>query len=151
MEFVRADRTAKALNAEQVNDLLLGNREPSLLRLGVIDERDGAPIVHPVWFVYEGDRFLIATDRDGVKARSARKNPSVYFLVDVNGGLARGVRGKGTARAIGDPAYATDVTRKNVVKYLRSTRSATAKKILAMGPDSCVIEVTPRYMATWKY
>jgi hypothetical protein len=75
----------------------------------------------------------------------------VYFVVDVNGRPPRGVRGKGAARVIDDPAYATEVTRKNVVKYLQSTRSATAKKILAMGPRSCVIEVTPRYMATWKY
>jgi hypothetical protein len=46
--FVPADRTARALDAEEVDDLLLGGREPGLLRLGVIDERDGAPIVHPV-------------------------------------------------------------------------------------------------------
>lgn len=153
MEFVladRADRAARELGVREVEALLTGS-EPNLLRLGVIDERDGAPVVHPVWFIYEDEKFLVATDSDGVKARSARKDPRVYFLVDVDSRPPRGVRGKGTAKVIDDPGYATEVTRRCVMKYLGTAGSRTAKKILAMGPGSCVLEITPEYMATWKY
>lgn len=150
MKFVLADRAARELDSVEIEDLLAGS-EPNLLRLGVIDERDGAPVVHPVWFVYENEQFLIATDRGGVKARSARKDPRVYFLVDVNGRPPRGVRGKGIAKVTDDPGYATEVTKRCVMRYLGTTRSRTAKRILAMGPRSCVLEVTPEYMATWKY
>jgi hypothetical protein len=30
-------------------------------------------------------------------------------------------------------------------------RSRAAKAVLEMGPGSSVIEITPRYMATWKF
>jgi hypothetical protein len=89
----------------------------------------------------------------GKKAKLLRKNPAVYFLVDEssreNGTF--GLRGKGIAKVIDNPLYATRVTRRNVKKYLGKLQSKTAKAILAMGPDSCVIEITPSYLATWKF
>ena len=148
MKFVLADRLARQLSTKEV-DLLLS--KPNILRLAVVDEREGMPIVHPVWYVYRDGRFLVATDRDGIKARSLRKNQNAYFLVDTDSRPPRGVRGRGTARVIDDAAYATQVTRENVLKYLGTTRTKTAKKILAMGIDSSVIEITPAYMATWKF
>lgn len=148
VKFLLADMAARPLGAREVNRLL---SQPNLLRLGLIDWRDGSPIVHPVWYHYENDRFFVATGRDGTKARSLRKNPNVYFLVDVAAGRPYGVRGKGTARVVDDPAFATEVTKKNVLKYLGTLRTKVAKSILAMGADSCVIEITPLYMATWKF
>ena len=143
-----ADRTAKPLNTNEVDDLL---SQPNLLRLAVVDERDLLPIVHPVWFLYRGGKFLIATDRSGVKARSLRKNPNAYFLVDVNDRPPRGVRGKGVARVVDDPAYASKVTEDCVLKYMGKLEGKAAESILEMGKDSAVVEITPRYMATWKY
>jgi hypothetical protein len=78
----------------------------------------------------------------------------VYFLVDESSHKkgTLGLRGKGTARVIDDPLYATKVTKHNVRRYLdRTLQSKSAKTILAMGPDSCVIEITPSYIATWKF
>ena len=148
MKFVLADRLARQLSTKEV-DLLLS--KPNILRLAVVDECDGLPIVHPVWYVYRNDRFLVATDRDGIKARSLRRNQNAYFLVDTDSRPLRGVRGRGTAKVIDDAAYARQVTRENVLKYLGTTRTKTAKKILAMGATSSVIEITPVYMATWKF
>lgn len=148
MKFTLADRTARILDRKELDRLL---SQPNLLRLAVVDERNGLPIVHPVWYVYKNGRFFIATDRDGVKARSLRKNPNAYFLVDVDGRPPWGVRGRGTAKVVDDTAYATGATRENVLKYLGTTRTKTARKILEMGATSSVIEITPAYMATWKY
>ncbi|MDQ3806599.1 MAG: pyridoxamine 5'-phosphate oxidase family protein [Thermoproteota archaeon] len=149
LNFVVADRHARPLLKREVSQLL---GRPNILRIAYLDER-GEPITHPVWYSYNRGRFLIATDRVGKKARLIRKNPIVYFLVDEssreNGTL--GIRGKGIARVIDDSLYATRVTRLTVKRYLGKLHSKTAKTVLAMGPDSCVIEITPSYLATWKF
>jgi Pyridoxamine 5'-phosphate oxidase len=149
LNFVVADKHARPLLKREVSQLL---GRPNILRIAYLDER-GEPITHPVWYSYNRGRFLIATDRVGKKARLIRKNPIVYFLVDEssreNGTL--GIRGKGIARVIDDSLYATRVTRLNVKRYLGKLQSKTAKAVLAMGPDSCVIEITPSYLATWKF
>jgi nitroimidazol reductase NimA-like FMN-containing flavoprotein (pyridoxamine 5'-phosphate oxidase superfamily) len=146
LKFTLADRHARPLSKREVTRLLAG---PNLLRLAFLD--GGAPVVHPVWFLYMEGKFLVAVDRDGTKARAIRDNPGVYFLVDVSSGPPRGVRGRGTAKVIDDPALATDVTSRCAKKYLGSTRSKKAREIIEMGKESCVIEITPAYMATWKF
>jgi len=149
LNFVLADRHARPLLKREVSQLLA---RPNILRIAYLDEM-GDPIAHPVWYYYRGDKFLVATDREGRKAKVLQKNPVVYFLVDESspekGTL--GLRGKGIAKVIDDPLYATRVTRRNVKRYLGKLQSKTAKGILAMGPDSCVIEITPSYLATWKF
>ena len=149
LNFVLADRHARPLSKREISQLLA---RPNILRIAYLDER-GDPIAHPVWYYYSGGKFLLAVDRVGKKAKLLRKNPAVYFLVDESSGKkgTLGLRGKGIARVIDDPLYATRVTRRNVKRYLGKLQSKTAKAILAMGPDSCVIEITPSYLATWKF
>ena len=149
MKFVLADRHARPLLKREISQVLA---RPNILRMAYLDER-GDPIAHPVWYYYSGGKFLIATDREGRKTKVLRKNPTVYFLVDESSREKGtfGLRGKGIARVIDDPIYATRVTTRNVKRYLGKLQSKTAKAILAMGPDSCVIEITPSYLATWKF
>lgn len=147
-KFVLADKTARSLDSHEISHVLSG---PNILRLGVIDERDGLPIVHPVWFYYEKEMFFVATDTDGIKARSLRKNPAAYFVVDVAQGPPRGVRGKGVARISDDHRYAREVTTKCTEKYLGTLEGETAKKIIKMSRNSSVIEIIPKYIATWKF
>ncbi|MGI0019174.1 MAG: pyridoxamine 5'-phosphate oxidase family protein [Nitrososphaera sp.] len=146
MKFPLADKNARRLNKKEIGQLLAG---PNLLRLAFMD--GGAPMVHPVWFVYEGEKFWVAVDREGAKARCIRENPGVYFLVDVGSSPPRGVRGRGTAMVIDDPAFATEITEKCVKKYLKTARTKKAREIIEMGKESCAIEITPGYMASWKF
>lgn len=148
MKFILADPKGTPLDRHEMEELLSG---PNILRLGLVDERDGSPVVHPVWFHYENEMFFVAADTGGLKARSVQKNPNVYFLVDTVQGPPRGVRGKGSARVSDDHAYATEVTRKCTLKYLGTSESETAKRIIEMGRDSSVIEIIPKYIATWKF
>jgi hypothetical protein len=149
VKFVLADKHARPLLKREISKLL--NR-PNLLRIAYLDER-GDPIAHPVWYYYRRGKFLIAIDRAGRKTKVLQKNPIVYFLVDESSRKkgTLGLRGKGIAKVIDDPVYATKVTRHNVKRYLGTLQSKTAKAIVAMGPDSCVIEITPSYIATWKF
>lgn len=148
IKFKLADRKASPLALHEVGVILAG---PHIMSIGLIDERDGSPLVHPVWFYYENEMFFVATDTGGLKARSIRKNPEVYFVVDIVQGPPRGVRGKGTARVSDDHAYATQVTKKCAMKYLGTTESETARKIIETGRESSVIEIAPTYIATWKF
>lgn len=149
MKYTLADGMGKKMTRKEIEQFL---SQPNLLRLAVIDERDGRPVVHPVWYLYEKEKFYVATGRGGVKARSIDKNMNVYFTVDIDGRPPRGVRGKAVARVIDDPDYATEVTKKCVMKYLGGRlQSKSAKMILAAGPSSVVLEITPRYIASWKY
>jgi nitroimidazol reductase NimA-like FMN-containing flavoprotein (pyridoxamine 5'-phosphate oxidase superfamily) len=127
--------------------------QPHIMRIALIDASDGTPIVHPVWYYFENEKFFIATDREGKKAKSLRKNPAMYFLIDLDpvDDPPRGVRGRATATVVDDADYATRVTQRNIDRYLGSPRGKTARRILEMGRESCVLEVSPIYMATWKY
>lgn len=150
LRFTLADRTAKPLEEGELADLL---DMPNILRLAIVDLRDGMPLVHPVWYYYKEEKFFVSVDKEGIKAQSLRKNPNVYFLVDIDpeDGSPRGVRGKGTAKVVDDPDYATKVTTHNILRYLGSLDGAVAQKLIEMGRDSSVIEITPHYMATWKF
>ena len=150
MRFTLADRTARPLGKNELAEFL---DKPNILRIAIIDFRDDAPLVHPVWYYYKDGRFFAAVDRDGIKAQSLRKNPNVYFLVDINpdDGPPRGVRGKGTAIVIDDPEYATKVTSHNILRYRGLLDDVVGQKLIEMGKGSSVIEITPLYMATWKF
>lgn len=149
MRLTLADNHAKPLSRKEVKELLA---RPNLLRIAFLD-KEGWPAVHPVWYYYSKERFYFAIDRHGKKAGALRNNSNVYFLVDESevGEPPRGIRGKGTVKVIDDRNYAIRVTRRNVKRYLGTTDSKSAKAVLAMGPESCVIEVVPMTMATWKF
>ena len=150
MKFLLADRTAIQMEDTEVIEFL---KEPYILRLGVLDYRDGFPLVHHVWYHYEGGTFFIATDSTGVKAKSLRKNSTAYFVIDIASGSSSpmGVRGRGTAKVIDDIEYATKVTAHNITRYLGSLEGPAANKIMAMAKYSSVIELTPTYIASWKF
>ena len=65
------------------------------MRIAFVDERDNYLVVHPVLYHYEDDMFFVAIDSKGQKAKSLRKNPALYFLIepDPPNGPPLGVRG----------------------------------------------------------
>ena len=150
MEYRLADKSGRRMSRAELAAFLA---QPRIMRIALCDYHDSHPIVHPVWYHYEKGKFLVATDSAGKKARALRKNPALYFLVDSDfgDGPPRGVRGRARARVVDDPDYATNVTRVNVIHYLGSAHSKSARKIIARGKMSSVIEITPLYMATWKF
>ena len=80
----------------------------------MINERDGTPLVHPMWYQYKDEKFFAVSNREGTKVRSLKKNPEVYFLVDVND---RGVRGRARAKVIDDSEYAVKILTQNLMRY----------------------------------
>ncbi len=52
--------------------------------------RDGTGVATPVWFVQEGRRLLVETDRDSYKVLRIRGNPDVQIAVCTATGRLRG-------------------------------------------------------------
>ena len=75
-----ADPEFPPMQEDEINELL---NQPIYLRMAMINERDGAPLVHPIWYYYEDGKFYAVSNRSGTKIRSLKKNPEVYFLVDI--------------------------------------------------------------------
>lgn len=150
LKFTLADKMAKPLEEEEMMALL---DQPNIFRIAMIDIRDGAPLVHPVWYHYKDGKFYVAIDTNGVKAKSLRKNPRVYFLIDVKpiDSPPLGIRGKGIAKVIDDSDYATKVTTQHVLRYRGQMEDIVSQKLIELGKKSSVIEITPLYMATWKF
>ena len=69
---------------------------PRLMRLGVT-EPDVTPLVHPVWYTWEQDQFLLHIGTTSPKRTAIEKQPIVYFTIDDTGPGVFGVRGKATA------------------------------------------------------
>ena len=145
MEFRPADPEFKALQQAEVTELL---NQPIYLRVAMINERDGTPLVHPIWYYYEDGKFFAVSNREGTKIRSLKKNPEVYFLVDI---VDRGVRGRGSAKVIDDSAYAVKVLSRNLERYTGSVDSPEAKDRIEVAKNHySVVEISPRFMASWK-
>ena len=145
MNLRLADPELKLLQEAEVIELL---DQPIYLRVAMINERDGTPLVHPIWYNYKDRKFFAVSNKNGTKVRSLKKNPEVYFLVDI---ADRGVRGRASAKVIDDSDYATKITAQNLERYMGSVDSPEAKDRLAIAKDLySAIEITPQFIATWK-
>jgi nitroimidazol reductase NimA-like FMN-containing flavoprotein (pyridoxamine 5'-phosphate oxidase superfamily) len=145
MNLRLADPELKPLQEAEVIELL---DQPIYLRVAMINERDGTPLVHPICYNYKDGKFFAVSNKNGTKVRSLKKNPEVYFLVDI---ADRGVRGRATAKVIDDSDYATKITAQNLERYMGSVDSPEAKDRLAITKDLySAIEIIPQFIATWK-
>jgi general stress protein 26 len=145
MNFRLADPELKPLQEAEVVELL---NQPIYLRLAMINTRDGTPLVHPIWYNYRNGKFLAVSNRNGTKVQSLKKNPKVYFLVDI---ADRGVRGRASAKVIDDSDYVTEIAAQNLERYMGSVDSPEAKDRLALAKEHySAIEITPQFIATWK-
>lgn len=144
MKFTSADPEFPPMQEGEINELL---NQPIYLRMAMINERDGSPLVHPIWYYYEDGKFYAVSNTSGTKIRSLKKNPEVYFLVDI---ADRGVRGKARTNVIDDPEYAKRITSRNLIRYMGSADSPEAKDRIEFAKNYSVIEVTPYFIASWK-
>jgi PPOX class probable F420-dependent enzyme len=65
--------------------------------------RKGGPVASSVWFALEGDTIIVSTPVDRTKARNARADGRVSFLVDTRERPYSGVAIEGEAEVVEDP------------------------------------------------
>jgi nitroimidazol reductase NimA-like FMN-containing flavoprotein (pyridoxamine 5'-phosphate oxidase superfamily) len=151
VEIVAADPKASVLSEAEVRGLLA---EPLLMRLGMVDA-DGWPLVHPVWHVFEGERFRVAVARRSHKATVLRASRRAYFTVDTDAeGESRGVRGRADVQVVdGHADLAVEISRKTLLKYTGTDQDAYARQMLgwAAAGDMSIVELSPRRFAAFSY
>lgn len=122
------------------------------LLLGTIDDR-GEPNVHPVWYLYENGKLFIETAKTAKKTSNIKKKNTVYFCIDDEKMPYKGVRGKGTVRISEDTKANIPIAEKIMIKYTGNLDNQVAK-ILMDGVKkgfSVLLEITPKYFATWDH
>jgi nitroimidazol reductase NimA-like FMN-containing flavoprotein (pyridoxamine 5'-phosphate oxidase superfamily) len=55
-KLVKVDPWARTMSEKRTLEFL--QNEVHLMRIGIVDN-DGYPLVHPVWFIYENEKFVI--------------------------------------------------------------------------------------------
>jgi nitroimidazol reductase NimA-like FMN-containing flavoprotein (pyridoxamine 5'-phosphate oxidase superfamily) len=72
-----------SMNEEEVRNFLSTSKQNC--RLATVDNENGDPNIHPVWFYYEPqkNKIYINTNNDSKKADNIRKRSNtVYFCID---------------------------------------------------------------------
>ena len=123
---------------------------PRLMRLGVT-ESDGTPLVHPVWYTWEQDQFLLHIGTTSSKRIAIDAQPMVYFTVDDTGPGIFGVRGKAMTTIEPDQDRLRLVTGAQCDRYTGVGDNETRRFLMSMVEtgDLVLAVLTPRYLATW--
>ena len=123
---------------------------PRLMRLGVT-EPDGTPLVHPVWYTWEQDQFLLHIGTTSPKRTAIEKQPMVYFTIDDTGPGVFGVRGKATAVIDADQDRLREVMQAQCDRYSGAGDNETHRFLMGMveAGELVLAVLTPRYLATW--
>jgi PPOX class probable F420-dependent enzyme len=109
---------------------------------------DGQPQSVPVWFLWDGEGFVIYSQPDRQKLKNIRRNPRVSLNLnsDANGGSI--VRAEGVAEIVEDTPPATDIP-----EYLEKYRAGISR--IGMDPESfarsysVALRVTPEKFRVW--
>src|SRR2546422_2032178 len=122
---------------------------PRLMRLGVT-EPDGTPLVHPVWYTWEQDQFLLHIGTTSSKRTALDAQPTVYFTVDDTGPGIFGVRGKAMATIDPDQDRLRQVMWAQCDRYTGVEDNETRRFLMSMveAADLVLAVLTPRYLPT---
>jgi hypothetical protein len=124
---------------------------PRLMRLGVT-EADGTPLVHPVWYSWENNQFLLHIGTPSAKQRAIEMQPTVYFTIDdAQPGKVFGVRGKARATLLHEPARVRAVVQAQCDHYAGPGDTPSHRFLLGMVErgEMLLAVLTPHYLATW--
>jgi hypothetical protein len=121
---------------------------PRLMYLGVT-EPDGTPLVHPVWYTWVDEQFLLHLAAASRKHHALTTQPVAYFTIDEVGLL--GVRGKATATFDLDRDRLREVLQAQCQRYARPEGSNTYRLIFNLLESGGLLlaVLTPHYLATW--
>jgi pyridoxamine 5'-phosphate oxidase-like protein len=124
---------------------------PRLMRLGVT-EPDGTPLVHPVWYTWQHDHFLVHLGTRSAKRRAIEAQPIVYFTIDeARPGTVFGVRGKAQSTLAVEATRVREVVQAQCDHYVGARDSTTHRFLLGMVERGELIlaMLTPHALVTW--
>jgi PPOX class probable F420-dependent enzyme len=108
---------------------------------------DGAPITSATWFGFLDDDIIVSTPARRNKARFARNDPRISFIVDTKVAPYRGVAIEGTAEVLDDADNA--LLLRIVERYLGpQDPSALGERFRAVG-ERVVLRLRPERVRPW--
>lgn len=108
----------------------------------------GAPITSAVWFALIDDEIVISTPAARPKARNARLDSRVSFIVDTKERPYRGVAIEGTVAVIEDPERRS--MRTIAERYLGPDLPAAMEERIA-STDRVMLRITPARVRPWGF
>ena len=108
----------------------------------------GAPITSAVWFALIDDDIVISTPASRPKARNARLDSRVSFIVDTKDRPYRGVAIEGTATVIEDPDRRS--MRIIAERYLGPALPETMEQRIA-ATDRVMLRITAARIRPWGF
>lgn len=117
------------------------------LRLGL--QSKNGPLIVPVWFAYEAQRFWSCSPDDSLLVSTLRNHPEIAFDVSTNDLPYRGVRGRGVARC--SVAADNSLLEKLLNRYVGSTENALSDKLLKRRGPEALIEIEPTWLTSWDF
>ena len=135
-----------ALSQETIEQFLESTTVP--LRLSC-RRPDGSPWMLSLWYRYREGRLECATAASADVVTFLEGDPEVAFEVSTNRPPYRGVRGNGTVTITPDPekAVLTDL----LERYLESTDSPLARRLLDPEREEVTIAIEPAVCYGWDY
>lgn len=109
---------------------------------------NGAPITSAVWFALVGDDIVISTPASRPKARNARLDARVSFIVDTKERPYKGVAIEGTAAVIDDPARQS--MRTIAERYLGTVLPPAMEERIA-ATERVMLKITPSRIRPWGF
>jgi len=108
----------------------------------------GAPITSAVWFAVIDDEVVISTPAARPKARNARLDARVSFIVDTKERPYKGVAIEGTATVIEDPEKRS--MRTIAERYLGPDLPPAMEERIA-STDRVMLRITPSRIRPWGF
>jgi hypothetical protein len=124
---------------------------PRLMRLGVT-EPDGTPLVHPVWYTWEHDHFLVHIGARSAKRRAIEMHPIVYCIIDAaRSGTVCGVCGKAQGTLALEATRVREVVPAQCEHYAGAGDAATHRFLRGMVERGALILalLPPHALVTW--
>ena len=123
-------------------------QEVHLLDLATITP-GGFPHVTPVWYIWDGEHFIISTTRTRKKARNLAKNPNAGFSIAPEDLSYKAVVGYGTVEMEPDPDG--ELIRELCFRYLPEDKAEKYFESMRGSIDKRIkITLTPTWMTSWE-
>jgi len=123
--------------------------QPLIARIASV--KGDRPYLTPVWYLFDGEYFLVSTGVNTQQAENIQSNPNVSLVIDSSAGMFAHkcviVRGKGEVTRAGHP----EITKKIYLRYLGEAGLKTPFAEQLLQEDQYIIKIKPRKTITWDY
>lgn len=138
-------RKTSSWDETQITNYLENTEQP--LRLSLIS--DDAPLIVPLWFMFEAGVLWCACHQSAKLARLVDTQSHCGFDASDNTMPYRGVRGQGEVTI--DKQRGASVLEELIERYLKTTNSDFARWLLSRRDEEVALAIRPRWITAWDF